>query len=159
MTQEQIPVKKVVRYIDGHLVMRPSKNHPDPNRWAALKEACRTMQRIPEGVKCATCWVVESENYGLDLHHRHYDNFGNENMSDVVLICRLCHEAITQRIRAARFAAGDRSGEVMVDFTAGYSDIENAEDRFRPQVKQTPETEPDQYSAEVLIRFRPVSRY
>lgn len=29
---------------------------------------------------------------GTDVHHKHYDNFGNEPLSDLVLLCRKCHE-------------------------------------------------------------------
>lgn len=29
---------------------------------------------------------------GNDVHHKYYDNFGNEPLSDLVLLCRKCHE-------------------------------------------------------------------
>lgn len=49
-------------------------------------------------VECNACPSVESEENKFDLHHRHYDNFGNESLSDVTLLCRRCHDAISVRI-------------------------------------------------------------
>jgi len=37
--------------------------------------------------KCFFCWEK-----GTDVHHKTYANFGNEPLSDLVLLCRKCHE-------------------------------------------------------------------
>jgi len=37
-----------------------------------------------------TCVDCGSTNR-LDVHHLHYKNFGNENMEDLITLCRECH--------------------------------------------------------------------
>lgn len=37
--------------------------------------------------KCFFCWEK-----GTDVHHKTYANFGNEPLSDLVLLCRKCHD-------------------------------------------------------------------
>ena len=108
-------VLKVVRYIDGHLVMRPSDQY-DAERWMELKDRVR-------GIRpgCATCWRP-----GEELHHRHYDNFGSETLDDVTLLCGECHRYITSRIRKARWDLGDRT---IMDGAAPEETLERA----RPQ--------------------------
>jgi 5-methylcytosine-specific restriction endonuclease McrA len=76
---------------------RPSISHPDVNFWQELKQKTLELQ----GNQCATC-PASAEDYPLDLHHRHYDNFGKEEQKDVVILCRLCHDAITSRLRSVR---------------------------------------------------------
>ena len=97
-------VLKVVRHIDGRLVMRPGKNHPNPVHWESLREVKREQQ----GNACGTCWRSGGE-YGLELHHRHYDTWGEERSEDVVFLCSSCHESITNVIRARRLALGDQT--------------------------------------------------
>jgi 5-methylcytosine-specific restriction endonuclease McrA len=42
------------------------------------------------GRKCERCgYAYFSEN--LSLHHKHYDNIGNETIADVELLCKKCH--------------------------------------------------------------------
>jgi hypothetical protein len=45
----------------------------------------------------------------MELHHRHYDTWGNEGLEDVVLLCVSCHDAITSTIRSRRMAKGDQT--------------------------------------------------
>lgn len=33
---------------------------------------------------------------GMELHHRTYVNFGNENLEDLVPVCKSCHDEITE---------------------------------------------------------------
>ena len=91
--------------VNGWKVARPAKQHPNPAHWAALKAEVALQQTDAEGrVHCGTCW---EHDVPLDLHHRHYNTFGEESPHDVILLCRLCHEAITSRIRAHRLAVGE----------------------------------------------------
>ena len=76
---------------------RPSYNHPDSKYWEDLKKSVLEDQNQ----QCATC-PSTAEDYPLDLHHRHYNNFGKEDKNDVVILCRPCHDAITSRLRAVR---------------------------------------------------------
>lgn len=39
---------------------------------------------------CNRCHVVQSS--GLHVHHNTYENFGNEKMSDLEVLCEPCHE-------------------------------------------------------------------
>lgn len=121
---------RIVRHIDGMLVMRPAASTKNPTHWQSLQIARREVQRDEHGnVHCATCWTIEDGRFPFDLHHRHYNNFGAEKPEDVVLLCRPCHDAITSRIRDARRAHGDRSLEVMGE-TA-----EQTRADFRPAVR------------------------
>jgi hypothetical protein len=40
--------------------------------------------------------------HGCDVHHKTYKNWGNENLEDVEILCRPCHEAEEAMKRAAR---------------------------------------------------------
>lgn len=116
--------KGVIREIDGNKVMRPSVNHPRQSLWETLREARAKHQTGEDGmVCCGTCWRTYPSAAGLDLHHRHYNNFGNEKLEDVILLCRSCHDSITSRIREERFALGDK--------TLDFEDAKQI-DRFRP---------------------------
>ena len=111
--------------IDGHRVIRPAKDHPNPAQWEKLKAERRSIQTHDNEVLCGTCWVTESETGTFDLHHKHYDHFGRERIEDLVLLCRPCHEAITSRIRAERFARGDRTAGIDLP-------VATPDDRYRP---------------------------
>ncbi len=98
-----MPLKRVNK-IEGHLVTRPAKDHPDLAYWFAL----RNLKVIDQDYQCATCWR-SSEDYSMELHHRHYDNWGQERLEDVALLCVSCHDAITNTIRSRRRALGDQT--------------------------------------------------
>lgn len=95
---------KSVTRIDGALMKRPRGPHPDLEHWARVCDARRKLQNN----QCATC-PASGEHYRLEGHHKHYDTWGKESLEDIVLLCPCCHEAITSRIRRARFARGDQS--------------------------------------------------
>lgn len=106
---------KYIRKINERVVLRPTKNHPYPAYWEALREQVIELQNG----ECGTCAIAP----GTDLHHRHYDNFGCEALDDVILLCRPCHKAITSRIRDARYAAGEGDCDSFLPVTR--------EERFR----------------------------
>jgi hypothetical protein len=93
-----------VNIIDGHRVTRPAKYHPDPEHWFALREFVMEKQSN----HCGVCWR-SGDDYKMELHHRHYDTWGNEGLEDVVLLCVSCHDAITSTIRSRRMAKGDQT--------------------------------------------------
>lgn len=41
---------------------------------------------------CGYCPVLALEVIPLDVHHVTYENFGNEAMSDLQVLCRNCHQ-------------------------------------------------------------------
>jgi 5-methylcytosine-specific restriction endonuclease McrA len=58
--------------------------HLKSSEWRALKA-----RKLTEaGHRCQTC----SRSGSLDLHHNSYDRFGEELHSDVVILCRSCHD-------------------------------------------------------------------
>lgn len=83
------------RTINGHQALRPAGNHPSPAHWEALKAAKMAQQ----GNACACCPNDIHSGYQLELHHRHYENWGKEHLEDLVILCSLCHEYITSRYR------------------------------------------------------------
>jgi len=95
---------KRVNILDGHLVTRPGRYHPDPDYWYGLRD----LVILDRNNECGVCWR-SGEHYRMELHHRHYDNWGEEAMEDVVLLCVSCHDAITNVIRSRRMAKGDQT--------------------------------------------------
>ena len=82
------------RTINGKKALRPGAAHPDPAHWEAL----RASKLAEQGNACACC-PNDAASYPLELHHRHYENWGKEQPEDVVILCRLCHDYITSRFR------------------------------------------------------------
>ena len=95
---------KRVNTIDGHLVTRPARFHPDPEAWYGLRD----LVILEQENECGVCWR-SGEHYRMELHHRHYDNWGEEGEQDVILLCVSCHDAITSVIRSRRMAKGDQT--------------------------------------------------
>ena len=90
--------------IFGNKITRP-RNHPDQQHWQACQETIRAKLIAECGkVICGTCWLEEKTSpYRFELHHRHYNNFGKELLEDLILLCVPCHDAITNRIRWAKY--------------------------------------------------------
>ncbi len=40
-----------------------------------------------------------------EVHHKTYENFNEEKLEDLVLVCRRCHDFITSQIRGLRYFA------------------------------------------------------
>lgn len=53
------------------------------NRWRDV----RNTALLSYSHKCAVC----GNKKDVHVHHRNYDSFGNENISDLVVVCRMCH--------------------------------------------------------------------
>ncbi len=86
---------------DGHRIARPRSNHPAPGHWRVIRGAALERDRHA----CRTCWRTENDGYALECHHRHYDNWGAEQLDDVVILCIRCHDLHTDDVRRARHAA------------------------------------------------------
>ena len=97
-------VLKRVNKLDGRLVMRPAKHHPDPEYWYGLRD----LIVLDQSNECGVCWR-SGEHYKMELHHRHYDTWGEEGFEDVILLCVSCHDAVTSVIRSRRMARGDQT--------------------------------------------------
>jgi len=55
---------------------------------------------------CVLCNHDGSE-YPLQIHHRTYERYGNEELRDLCLLCTRCHDFVTNYIRQDRFAKID----------------------------------------------------
>jgi len=65
------------------------------SRW---REKCE-MVLERDGHECRTCPSTSD----LEVHHRTYERFGNEDLDDLVTLCHECHEAITSVFRNRRY--------------------------------------------------------
>lgn len=85
LTPEEIErkVNQIVRGIkyDGYLKSQVWKN----KRYAKL---------VDVNFICEGCGYgkYDFEDQPLDVHHKTYERFGNERMSDLEVLCRTCHE-------------------------------------------------------------------
>jgi hypothetical protein len=122
--------------IEGRATKRPASAHPNPEAWDRLRAEVRALQDN----ECGACWRSGNE-HRLELHHRHYDTWGRETQRDVVLLCVSCHDAITSRIRAERFARGDVSAAAESKIGRETAEVV----RFRPSVAGpvVPQVEPE----------------
>lgn len=100
--------------------------------WASVKRAFR------ESDMAQACICGEEEN--LDLHHKTYERIGAEVLTDLVLLCRGCHEAVhtlerrgvmgldTRELSSAERAAiyaieqDSRRQQAEYDFVDGHTD-------------------------------------
>lgn len=82
--------------INDKKVLRPPHQHPNPEHWGHVRTAA--LER--DGQACRCCPNDTASSVSLQIHHRHYGNWGQEALDDVVTLCVLCHDAITSRIRA-----------------------------------------------------------
>lgn len=55
--------------------------------WKALKSKVLNRDNF-------TCQSCNTDGIPLEVHHITYQNFGNENLSDLVSLCRNCHQSI-----------------------------------------------------------------
>jgi hypothetical protein len=77
--------------------MKSNYIHPNKTHLEKIRTICYERQ---DGF-CGTCYKHNDE-HKLELHHRHYKNFGHENQEDMILLCKSCHDAITSSIRFER---------------------------------------------------------
>jgi 5-methylcytosine-specific restriction endonuclease McrA len=142
---------KRVSTVDGNVIKRPGGAQKNPEHWSSMQIARREMQSEGGKVYCGTCDALEGGSHRFELHHRRYDNFGNESLHDVILLCEPCHDAITARIRNKRYAAGDL--RVEIEFSEPI-----VEQRYVPQPRQVTVTVERKAEPE-RPAFRPKSRY
>jgi hypothetical protein len=139
-----------VNVVDGSVIKRPANQQRNPENWADLREQRRALQTADGKVYCGTCAEVEGGPFRFELHHRLYNQFGQERIEDVILLCEPCHDAITSRIRTKRYAAGDMS------ITVEFSTAEEAP-RYVPQARRI-EVKVEQKTEPARPAFRPTSR-
>ena len=78
------------------LAPRPTREHPDPAHWRHVRAAALARDR-----GCRLC----GDDQDLELHHRSYERWGREDIADLTVLCRGCHDLVTgamMRLRDAR---------------------------------------------------------
>ena len=63
-----------------YIKLRPELEHPNLEHWTQLKKSKREERKKLCGgvVMCNGCSEIESAENVFDLHHIHYNNFGND---------------------------------------------------------------------------------
>ena len=73
--------------IKPELIKIMKKSYLQSEQWQNLREAC--MKR--SNYTCEACGI---DGVPLEVHHLHYRTFTKESTSDLVCVCRHCHQAI-----------------------------------------------------------------
>ena len=94
--------------------------NPAYNRYMASEawKAKRLQVLERDGWQCMTCDCIHEGRYtkaDLEVHHRHYRNFENEPLEDLISICRECHDAITAVHRRRRYSVKQLPKNVFED--------------------------------------------
>jgi len=78
------------------LALRPGREHPDPAHWRHVHAAA-----LARNDGCRLCGDTED----LEVHHRSYQRWSREDLADLTVLCRGCHDLFTgamMRLRDAR---------------------------------------------------------
>lgn len=80
--------KKDIEFLNKRNVHRESKriNYKEYLNSKHWKET-RLKALDKAGYRCQLC----SSNIDLNVHHNTYDNLGNEDSKDLIVLCRKCH--------------------------------------------------------------------
>lgn len=73
----------------------PKHDHSEEYKAALQSKRWKLLRRIhisENDGKCAQCNSAPLANETLELHHLTYERIGKEKFSDVILLCRCCHE-------------------------------------------------------------------
>lgn len=82
---------------EPYRTFRPKGAHPNPAHWESIRQ--QALER--DNHQCRGCPVKADEvipglgKIRLEVHHRHYDNWGREELDDVTTFCKGCHQKIT----------------------------------------------------------------
>ena len=80
--KEGIPFKRI-KEVDFSLLQFDYRGYLNSNKWKELRE-----QKLKEtGGTCQICCGTEN----LNVHHRTYERIGDENLSDLTVLCRTGH--------------------------------------------------------------------
>ena len=121
------------------------------NSWKLKRETRREL----DGFRCRLC-DHDGSQYRLEVHHRplSYAKIPNESVKDdLITLCSLCHEAVTNIIRDARYAKrelepafiqisikeihhGMERNEIQVDFIRPVDNAQRANGGPVEQVRQ-----------------------
>lgn len=63
----------------------------------------RVAELEASGFRCRLC-NAGGEGIILEVHHRTYENLGNEQPGDLTALCQSCHRVVTDHLRRTRYA-------------------------------------------------------
>lgn len=67
------------------------------------EHSVRLAELEASGFRCRLC-NAGGEDILLEVHHRTYENLGNEQPGDLTALCRTCHRVVTDHLRRIRYA-------------------------------------------------------
>ncbi|MDX3965512.1 MAG: HNH endonuclease signature motif containing protein [Bradyrhizobium sp.] len=79
------------------------QKHIASSKWR--RGSARLAELEAAGHRCRLCQTEATPDSPLEVHHRTYENFGNERSEDLTALCRECHREVTNFLRARRYAA------------------------------------------------------
>lgn len=71
------------------------------DKWKQIRLA-----KLHESNICYVCQRSKDGDIILDIHHKTYSNFGNEKLSDLLVLCRECHELLHNQCRKLKALGG-----------------------------------------------------
>jgi 5-methylcytosine-specific restriction endonuclease McrA len=76
-------------------------NYYQSLEWGVMKER----RKMEDDYQCQLGLILdwECDNEQLEVHHKTYKRFGNEDMNDLITLCRECHELVTSIERRRRY--------------------------------------------------------
>ena len=80
--------------IEHFISERPAGAHPNQEHWQAI----RKLAHARDGSRCVLC----NSGKNLDVHHRTYERWGKEELSDVSTLCRDCHKNFSLENKSKR---------------------------------------------------------
>lgn len=82
----QLPVEVSTYYhIDEYFIANNKKSYLASPEWKKIVQQIHTRDRV-----CQVCNCTDQ----LEVHHITYERFMHEELSDLVLLCRDCHQAV-----------------------------------------------------------------
>lgn len=83
--------------------IRPAKDHPDPDHRTAWRDSII----LRDQDTCQLCQRHSDFVGTMDVHHLSYERFGKEEKADGILLCRPCHNEVTNETRRRRYDDGE----------------------------------------------------
>lgn len=106
----------------------------DYHKYIASRSWRRNPARLAEleaaGLRCRLC-NGDGEGGALEVHHRTYENLGNEQAGDLTALCQTCHRVVTDHLRRLRYT---RRVPAYADIRTA---LENPSPLFDPTFKET----------------------
>lgn len=79
-----------------------SKKQAEHRKYLKSKEWKNVRERYYSSKLIQVCYVCEKNSVRLDLHHRTYDRWGKERLTDLTPVHRKCHNQIHKLHRKYR---------------------------------------------------------